>query len=358
MTGKVIVAVGARPNFVKMAPIVKQLSQHAIWYIIVNTGQHYDDNLSKIFFKQFDVLEAEVNLNIGSGSHGSQTAKIISGFEKICKKVLPDIVIVIGDTNSSLGCALATVKFGETKVVHVESGERCYDDRMPEEINRRLIDHMSDCLFCTNEDSKQNLLKEGISESKIFVVGNPIIDAIVENWKKLNIVNVPMAPYCLLTVHREDNTNNKENLIKILTAAQELSSAINVIFPIHPRTMKQIKKFGLENYLKYISVFQPMGYIEFLAFLRSAKVVLTDSGGLQVESAFLGVPCVTMRDSTEWKFTLINRMNCLVGCDTTKILTEAFKFLNNKKRDVVEYQFFDGKSSERIIQVLKERYNV
>jgi len=355
---KVIVAVGARPNFVKMAPIVKKLSEHKIWYIIVNTGQHYDDNLSKIFFNQLEVLEAEVNLNVGSGSHGSQTAKIISGFEKICKKEEPDIVITIGDTNSSLGCSLAASKCGFTKVVHVESGERCYDENMPEEINRRLIDHMSDCLLCTNEDSKDNLLKEGISPNKIFVVGNPIIDAIVENWNKLSQIKVPMAPYCILTVHREENTNSRSNLTNILMAAQELSSAINVIFPIHPRTMKQIKKFGLDNYLKYLSVFQPMGYIEFLSFLRSARFVLTDSGGLQVESAFLGVPCITMRESTEWKFTIANGVNCLVGCDITKILTSAFKFLNNKKRERLEYPFLDGNTSERIVKVLKERYDV
>lgn len=355
---KVIVAVGTRPNLIKMAPLVKELSNEKVWYIIVDTGQHYDEKLSKIFFKQFNILEAEFNLNIGSGTHGHQLSKIISGFEKVCKKEEPGVVITIGDTNSSLGCALAASKCKGVKVVHVEAGERCNDLSMPEEINRRLIDHMSDCLFCTNSISKDNLLKEGIKEDKIFIVGNPVIDSIVQNWSKLSDVKVPMSPYCLLTLHREVNTDNKENLMKVLIAMQELSSVINVIFPIHPRTLNSIKKFKLEKYLKYLSTFEPFGYLEMLAFLRSAKFIMTDSGGIQLESAFLGIPCITLRDMTEWTFTVLSGANCLVGCDTSKILTEAFKHLNRKNNLQINFDFLDGKSSKRIVKILKERYNV
>jgi UDP-N-acetylglucosamine 2-epimerase (non-hydrolysing) len=355
---KVIVAVGTRPNLIKMAPLVKELSREKVWYIIVDTGQHYDENLSKIFFKQFNILEAEVNLNVGSGTHGQQLAKIITGFEKVCKKEEPEVVITIGDTNSSLGCALAAAKCKGVKVVHVEAGERCDDLTMPEEINRRVIDHISDCLFCTNLISSDNLLKEGIDESKIFVVGNPVIDSIVENWDRLDEVKVPLSSYCLFTMHRQSNTDNKENLINILTAAQELSSVINVIFPIHPRTLQKIKKYKLENYLHHLSIFQPFGYLEMLAFLRGSKFVMTDSGGIQLESAYIGIPCITLRDVTEWTFTVSAGVNCLVGCDTSKILTEAFKHLNKRNSLSSNFSYFDGKSSQRIVKVLKERYNV
>ncbi len=336
---KIVSIVGARPQFIKLAPLSVELRKLGIEEIILHTGQHYDDNMNEIFFKELEIPEPNYNLGVGSGSHGEQTGRMLIEIEKILIKEKPDLVIVYGDTNSTLAGALAAKKL-HMFLAHVEAGLRSFNKKMPEEINRIVADHLSDILFCPTETAVENLRKEGILKG-VYLVGDIMFDAL-EHFVKisqrksriLEILNLKPKDYYLLTIHRAENTDNIERLKSILSALGE--SRKNIIFPIHPRTKNRIKELGLENYLSSnIKTIEPVGYLDMLELERNAYAILTDSGGVQKEAFWLKVPCITLRDETEWIETVRYGWNTLVGADKNKIL-EALD--NIKKGEDINFE--------------------
>ncbi|MGB9876967.1 MAG: non-hydrolyzing UDP-N-acetylglucosamine 2-epimerase, partial [bacterium] len=326
---KILTVVGARPNFVKAAPFIKRIQEYnqnfynkrKIKHLLVHTGQHYDYNLSKIFFKELSIPEPDVHLGVGSGTHAEQIAKIMLSFEKVLTEFTPDIVIVIGDVNSTLACALTATKAG-FPIGHIEAGLRCYDRTLPEEVNRLVTDALSDFLFTPSADAVANLLREGIDESKIFNVGNIMIDCLIEHWNRINNSSVlqrfDLQPknYAVLTLHRNQNVDYPQTLSGILKAITYLSQEIKIVFPVHPRTLKRLKEFMLENLIgTNILLIEPLGYIDFLNLVSNSKFVMTDSGGLQEETTYLGVPCLTLRRTTERPITVKMGTNEVVGVE-------------------------------------------
>ena len=355
---KISIILGTRPEIIKMSPIIRECINDNIDFFILHTGQHYSYNLDKIFFEELELPEAKYKLEVGSGSHAEQTGRIMVGIEKTLEKERPNIILVEGDTNTVLASALAAAKI-HIKVGHVEAGLRSYDRRMPEEINRVLTDHISDYLFAPTEKAKQNLLREGIDENKIFVTGNTIVDAVYQNLeitkRKVNVLkDLGLKPkkYFLVTAHREENVDVKERLKGILKGLELIYKEflIPVVFPIHPRTQKRINEFGFS--LDYVTLVDPLGFLEFLQLEANARLVLTDSGGVQEETCILGIPCVTLRDNTERSETLEVGSNIIVGTKPKKLL-EGVRIMLNKK-DSWRNPFGDGKSGKRIIAILKE----
>jgi len=336
---KLLIVVGTRPNFVKIAPLIKHLKN----YKILHTGQHYSNMMSKGFLKGLGIPEPDYNLNVGSGSHAEQTASIMSLFEPICLKEKPDIVIVVGDVNSTLACSLVVSKIPNIKLAHIESGERSFDRTMPEEVNRVIVDHISDYLFCSTEQAVNNLLLEGISNNKIHLVGNIVIDNLVEHKKSITT----FKSHTLFTLHRPSNTDDKETLTRILSCINGLNT--NVLFPIHPRTKKKIEQWNLNRYTTNMDVVEPFGYLEFMSLLKNAKCVITDSGGIQVEAAYFETPCITLRNSTEHTFTLRRGVNVLVGNDMKKL---KYEFYNIRESYRINDLLWDGKVSKRINNIL------
>ncbi|ADG13859.1 non-hydrolyzing UDP-N-acetylglucosamine 2-epimerase [Methanocaldococcus infernus] len=350
------IVLGTRPEIIKLSPIVRALDE--IEYFIVHTNQHYSENMDRVFFEELNLPEPKYNLNVGSGNHGEQTGKMLINIEKVLLKEKPKVVIVQGDTNSTLSGALAASKL-HIRVAHVEAGLRSYDKRMPEEINRILTDHISDYLFAPTEIAKENLIKEGIEENKIFVVGNTIVDATLQNLKIAEkvIKDFDLEDYFLLTLHRAENVDNRERLKKIVEGILEVSEVYekDIIFPIHPRTKKKLKEFNLFDKLKdneRIKIINPVGYLKFLMLEKNAELILTDSGGVQEEACILKVPCITLRDNTERPETIKVGANILVGANKEKLI-KAISVMLNKKRDW-ENPFGDGKSGERIVKILRE----
>jgi UDP-N-acetylglucosamine 2-epimerase len=322
---KILTVVGARPQFVKLAPLSKILRENGINEIIVHTGQHYDENMNDLFFKELEIPEPDYNLGIGSGNHGEQTGRMLIEIEKIILKEKPELVIVYGDTNSTLAGALAASKL-HIKLAHVEAGLRSFNKRMPEEINRVLTDHVSDILFCPTQTAVENLKNEGITKG-VYLVGDVMFDALLHFSKisdmKSNILerlNIKPKEYYLATIHRAENTDNYERLKNILTAFSKMDEI--VVFPIHPRTRKMINYYGLDDLLENnnVKVIDPVGYLDMLKLEKNAKAILTDSGGVQKEAFWLKVPCITLRDETEWIETVNLGWNRLVGSDVEKIL--------------------------------------
>lgn len=320
---KVLTIVGARPNFVKLAPLSADLRSH-FDEVLVNTGQHYDFEMSKIFFTELKLPEPDYNLGVGSGSHARQTGQIIIRLERVIVKEKPSLVIVYGDTNSALGGALCAAKLGIT-ICHIESGMRSYD-KIPEEINRVIVDHIADLFFCSTKTAVENLKKEGIKKN-VFLVGDVMIDALMDNEmiaekksKILKELNLRKKEYMLATVHREENTNDKAKLSSIIEALIESNEKI--VLPLHPRTRKYLEAYSLFNKLKSsnIAVVKPLSYINMLMLEKNARKIITDSGGVQKEAYFFNVPCITLRAVTEWKETIENGFNLLVGADRAKIL--------------------------------------
>lgn len=348
---KIISVVGARPNFMKIAPIIREMNKYNdITSILVHTGQHYDKNMSESFFKDLNIPYPDYNLGIGSGSHAEQTAKIMIEFEKVCIKEKPDIVIVVGDVNSTIACALVAKKMN-IKVAHVEAGLRSFDWDMPEEINRILTDRISDYLFVTEQSAIDNLKKEGFDDSKIFFVGNVMIDSLLDNIdKKTDIVkrlNLKSKDYCVITLHRPSNVDNKEKLEYILDILNNIP--FRIVWPIHPRTLKNIESFGLKEETKNFLLLDPLGYLDFITLISECKFVLTDSGGIQEETTYLGIPCITMRENTERPST--------ITLGTNKLLIKKEDILNaiknlNKNHSIPP--LWDGKTAERIIKILRE----
>lgn len=352
------IILGTRPEIIKMSPIIRECEKQGLKYFILHTGQHYSYNLDKIFFEELELPEADYDLEVGSGTHAEETGKMLIGIEKILIKERPDVVLVEGDTNTVLAGALAASKL-HMKVGHVEAGLRSYDRRMPEEINRVLADHVSDYLFAPTEVSKGNLMREGIFKG-IYVVGNTVVDATYQNLeiakkrsKILNELSLKVADYFLITLHRAENVDDKDRLKKILIAFNRLSKIyeIPLIFPIHPRTRKMIDRFGLGSKLDGIDIIEPVGYLDFLVLEKNARLILTDSGGIQEEACILNVPCVTLRDNTERPETVEVGKNVLAGSEPERILNCVNKMLSAELRDL--NPFGDGKTAERIMRIIR-----
>ena len=351
------VILGTRPEIIKMSPVIRECERRGEDYFILHTGQHYSYEMDRVFFEELELPQPRYNLDVGSGTHAEQTGKIMIGVEKVLMREKPDIVLVQGDTNTVLAGALAATKL-HIKVGHVEAGLRSYDRRMPEEINRVLTDHISDYLFAPTEKAKQNLLREGIDENKIFITGNTIVDAVYQNLeiaeRKANVLKdlgLKSREYFLVTAHRQENVDAKERLKGILKGLELIHKEFSmpVVFPIHPRTQKRIKEFGLS--FDGVEVINPLGFLEFLQLEANARLVLTDSGGVQEETCILGVPCVTLRDSTERPETLEIGSNILVGTKPEKILEGVRTMLNRENN--WRNPFGDGKAGERIVEILE-----
>ena len=362
---KVVNIAGARPNFIKIAPLVKEMEKAGLEQMLVHTGQHYDNKMSKLFFDDLHLPKPDINLGVGSGSHAEQTGEIMKRAEAVFIKEKPDLVLVVGDVNSTLACALTASKLG-IRVAHVEAGLRSFDRSMPEEINRILTDAISDYLFVSEESGVVNLRNEGITKEKIFFVGNTMIDTLLQHKAKarvispLNGIYLKHQPYAVLTLHRPNNVDNKNNLKNILETLREISFEMPIMFPVHPRTLEQIKNFGFENLLSDIiggikaGIYrvEPLGYLKFLNLMMNAKMVFTDSGGIQEETTVLGIPCITLRENTERPVTLTSGTNVLVGIDRDKIIRETRKRLNGFESDKQIPKFWDGKAAKRIVKIL------
>ncbi|MBW6442505.1 UDP-N-acetylglucosamine 2-epimerase (non-hydrolyzing) [Patescibacteria group bacterium] len=359
---KIINVVGARPNFIKIAPLLEEYKKWPkIKSLLVHTGQHYDFNMSQRFFDELKISKPDYNLGIGSGSHAQQTARIMLSFEKVCIKEKPDLVVVVGDVNSTVACALVAKKMN-INVAHVEAGLRSFDESMPEEINRILTDHLSDFLFVTEESGKKNLQNENIPPKKIFFVGNIMIDSLVKNLREINNrkiienLNLNKKDYLVITFHRPSNVENKEILSKLLGYIKDLSKDMVIVFPIHPRTKKALEDYKLKEiggYLKNIKVTEPLGYLDFISLVKNSKGVLTDSGGVQEETTFLGVPCITLRENTERPITIKRGTNHLISNIHEEGVLEKIKnLIENFKPRVKNPEKWDGKTAERILKVI------
>lgn len=353
----IAIILGTRPEIIKMSPIIRECENRELDYFTLHTGQHYSYTLDKIFFRDLELPDAKYNLNIGSGTHAEETGTMLIGIEKVFAKEKPDVVLVEGDTNTVLAGALAAVKLG-IKVGHVEAGLRSFDRSMPEEINRILTDHCSDYLFAPTMKAKENLLREGVEENKIFVTGNTIVDAVYQNLEiakrkvdVLKMLNLNPEEYFLVTAHRQENVDVKERLKGIFDGLKLVYDMFNfpIIYPIHPRTMEKINVFRL-GVPKGIKLIEPLGFLEFLQLEANAKLVLTDSGGVQEESCILKVPCITLRDNTERPETLEVGSNILAGTNKGRVL-KCSKEMIDKKRNW-NNPFGDGKAGEKIIEVI------
>lgn len=377
---KILCVIGARPNYMKIAPIIDQIDKYIsagspkidLDYLLVHTGQHYDNNMSDAFFKDLQIPSPDIYLGVGSGSHAEQTAKIMTGFEKICLQEHPDLVIVVGDVNSTLACSLVAAKL-LIPVAHVEAGLRSFDRTMPEEINRIVTDSLSDYLFTTCRDADENLKKEGIPKHRIFFVGNVMIDSLLKykefaevKIKKFN--KIKKLDYALLTLHRPSNVDNLKTFQDIFEALITISKKIPIVFPAHPRTQKTISEFGLNDLFqknltsilskkKGIYLIPPMSYLEFLSLMNNAQFVLTDSGGIQEETTVLGIPCLTLRENTERPITISEGTNTLVGTDKDKITQKAFDILKGKIKQGKIPELWDGKASQRIIKIILRKFS-
>jgi len=402
--------VGARPNFMKIASIVDAINQYndsarsskfKIQHLLVHTGQHYDDPMSNSFFRDLSLPKPDMDLEVGSASHAVQTAEIMRRFESVLLEHQPDVVILVGDVNSTVACAMVTskIQYGSHQtsstvqrqhvkglrplIAHVEAGLRSFDRTMPEEINRTITDSLSDFLFTTEESGNKNLLREGIPKEKIFFVGNTMIDTLLKHREraqkskileelglknsKLITHNSKVFPYGVLTLHRPSNVDNKEDFQNILYPIREVAKRIPIIFPAHPRTINRIKEFHLEKYFNFITqkstlkiknhinCLEPLGYLDFLCLMAHARLVLTDSGGMQEETTILGIPCITLRENTERPITVTQGTNVVVGSDNVRIVEESIKALNGNRSNRKIPPLWDGKAGKRIISILVEK---
>ena len=365
---KILNVVGARPNLMKMAPIAAELARHpgAFDQLLVHTGQHYDESMSRLFFEQLGLPRPDIDLEIGSASHGVQTGRIMAAFEKVCLEQSPDLVIVVGDVNSTMACAITAKKLG-IQVAHVEAGLRSREMSMPEEINRICTDAVSDYLFTTDRLAGENLLREGIAEERIHFVGNVMIDTLEKNRaaaKGLPLIkDLGLEPgrFATLTLHRPSNVDDRDVLVGILEALRAIADDCPIVFPAHPRTRKLMDQFRLSSFfgrggeVKGIWLSDPLGYLEFLHLNMNARMVLTDSGGLQEETTVLGVPCITLRPNTERPITCTEGTNVVVGNDKDRILEAAGRVLNGGNVTGQVPEKWDGKAAERIVDVLRAR---
>jgi len=360
---KVINVVGARPNFMKVAPIVAAMKKRPNDFLplVLHTGQHYDASMSDAFFTDLDLPKPDIHLGVGSGSHAAQTAAIMERLEPVVLKAHPDWVLVVGDVNSTIACALVCVKLG-IKVAHVEAGLRSRDRTMPEEINRLLTDQIADLLFTPSPDADQNLLAEGIPRERIRFVGNIMIDSLFANLQRARESRIKSElglsdrQYAVLTLHRPSNVDNRETFERILSALEQIAAKLPIIFPAHPRTTKTIEQLGLSDRvasIRSLRLIEPIGYLDFLNLYSTARLVLTDSGGIQEETTVLGIPCLTLRENTERPITVEMGTNVVVGTDTQKIVSEAAAILNGAAaKRAQQPPLWDGRTADRILDVL------
>jgi UDP-N-acetylglucosamine 2-epimerase (non-hydrolysing) len=380
---KVLNVVGARPNFMKIAPIIREMERvPEMEWLLVHTGQHYDLEMSDAFFHELAIPKPHINLEVGSGTHARQTGQIMMAFEAVCVREKPDLVLVVGDVNSTIACALVASKL-HVPVAHVEAGLRSFDRRMPEEINRIVTDVLSTYLFTTCEEANENLRREGIEAEKIFLVGDVMIDTLfahletirnMDTWCRMGLHE---REYAVLTLHRPSNVDDREVLREIIHALEEVSQHLPIVFPIHPRTRKAVHRFGYEGLFRFMSVnpsgpadlqrkqtvdgpgiwcCDPLGYLAFQNLVVHSKFVMTDSGGIQEETTVLNIPCLTLRETTERPVTITQGTNLLLGHDAGRIVEEANKILRGKGKTGHSPSLWDGKASERIVRILVREF--
>jgi UDP-N-acetylglucosamine 2-epimerase (non-hydrolysing) len=379
---KVLTIVGARPNFMKAAPLIAAIDRHnvrmsaeapfrpgpvegPIEHILVHTGQHYDNVMSGLFFADLDLPKPDVHLGVGSGSHAVQTAEVMKGFEDVLSVTQPDVVVVVGDVNSTLACALVAAKISFDSagarpiVAHVEAGLRSFDRSMPEEINRIVTDHLADVLFVTEESGARNLEREGIAAEKVHFVGNTMIDSLLafEDKAEMSTVREQLGlrgrPYALLTLHRPANVDTRGALVKILRGLEELARQYPIVFPVHPRTRRRLEEFGLAWTMTAAGLIltEPFGYLDFLCLMKQAALVVTDSGGIQEETTCLGIPCVTVRDNTERPVTVDSGTNVIAGTEAETIKEAIRRQIGRPPAGSVPLKW-DGQAAERILKIL------
>ena len=355
---KLIHIVGARPNFMKIAPIMRAVAKYDdIEQVLVHTGQHYDNNMSHWFFEELGIPEPDVNLEVGSGSHGEQTGEIMKRFEKFIVKEGGDIVVVVGDVNSTIACGLVASKL-HIPLAHVEAGLRSFDRTMPEEINRLLTDAISDYLFTPAEEANINLKNEGVSEDKIYLVGDVMIDTLIWEMNRTEKLDEPpledikKREYAVLTLHRPSNVDNLKTFKGIMRALNEVARDIDIIFPAHPRTQSRMREFNIFPENNNIRIIDPLSYRDFLRLYKNSRFVLTDSGSIQQETTYLNIPCLTIRENTERPFTITKGTNILVGTNPERIIEESQKILSGKEKKSKGLPLWDGKAAERIVEIL------
>jgi UDP-N-acetylglucosamine 2-epimerase (non-hydrolysing) len=354
---KILNVVGTRPNFIKMAPLVDQLAARGHESILVHTGQHYDDNMSRIFFEELGLPEPDIHLGVGSASQAVQTAKIMIEFEQCCLAERPGLVIVVGDVNSTLACAVVSAKLC-IPVAHVEAGLRSFDRGMPEEVNRVVTDRLSDLLFTPSLDADENLLREGVPTERIHRVGNIMIDSLrarLDQASRSQILEqFALRPreYGVLTLHRPSNVDDPKTLTGLMRAVENISRRLPIIFSCHPRTAQQLERSACRSTAD-LRVVPPLGYTDFLRLYSESKLVLTDWGGLQVETTVLGVPCLTIRENTERPITITEGTNWLVGTDPNKIEAAAAAILDGRQMDGHIPDLWDGQTAGRIVDVIE-----
>jgi UDP-N-acetylglucosamine 2-epimerase (non-hydrolysing) len=365
----IVLVLGTRPEIIKTAPLIRIMRQRKSYktkFVFVHTGQHYDWNMSKVFLNELGIGEPDEFLSVGSSTHGVQTARILTRCEALFRRIKPRLVVVQGDTNSSLGGALAAAKLS-IDVAHIEAGCRSFDPSMPEEINRVLISDLASIHFAPTQTCVNNLIREGIEKNKIYLTGHPIVDIVSQAKHRGHIRQEVLAKfglkkkgYYLVTVHRVENTENKTKLENILSAISRLSKNKQVIFPIHPRTRKAINRFRLTKYLSNILVVNPVGYYDSLSLINYSSIVITDSGGIQQEAALLQTPCITLRTNTEWIETVTAGLNFLAGYEAERIIKAAEKMENQHAS--IEKRFLKAKEifgrppvTKRIVEIIKER---
>jgi len=359
--------VGARPNFMKIAPLMRAFRKRPEFQpVLVHTGQHYDERMSRLFFEQLSIPRPDVNLEVGSASHAVQTAEIMKRFEPVVEQYRPDVVLVVGDVNSTVACALVAVKLG-VKVAHVEAGLRSFDRTMPEEINRLLTDAISDFLFVTEPSGIRNLKHEGIPEEKIFFVGNVMIDTLLANLEQarsspiLETLGLEARAYAALTLHRPGNVDDRDVFLRVFGAVRKIAEALPVVFPVHPRTRKNMVRFGMlkeegDDELGGVRLVEPLGYLDFLKLMAEARLVLTDSGGIQEETTILKVPCLTLRETTERPVTVEVGCNEVVGTDPARILSAFRRVMDAEAFTCGTPEKWDGHAAERIADVLVSEF--
>ena len=362
MLSRVILVAGARPNFMKVAPLMRALSRkpESFEAILVHTGQHYDFDMSDVFFRDLDMPRPRSCLNVGPGTHAAQTAKIMIAFEEVMLAEKPDLVVVVGDVNSTLACALVSAKLG-VMVAHVEAGLRSFDRGMPEEINRVVTDAISDLHFVSEPSGMRNLRRAGVPKGRAFLVGNLMIDTLVASMPKIEKctarqdLGLAEGPYAVVTLHRPANVDSRDSLEKILLLLGQVADRIPIVYPLHPRTRQRIRDCGLETAfsgLRGLRMVPPMGYVDFMALVQRSALVITDSGGIQEETTALHVPCLTMRENTERPVTVTQGTNRLVGTDEKALLSGVAEVLAGRWKQGKIPRYWDGRASERVVAIL------
>jgi UDP-N-acetylglucosamine 2-epimerase (non-hydrolysing) len=369
---RILNVVGARPNFVKIAPLLREMRRDTrLEPLLVHTGQHYGERMSDPFFADLEIAPPDFHLGVGSGSHAAQTAEVMRRIEPVMETARPDVLVVVGDVNSTLAAALTAVKLG-VPIAHVEAGLRSFDRRMPEEINRRLTDAISDVLFVTEDSARDNLLREGVDTARVHFVGNVMIDALEifrPRWEA-SPIHAQLGlerdePYAVLTLHRPSNVDDPAALARLIDALQELGRELPILFPVHPRVAQRLAECDAPAQVptgdapvngKGIVYLTPLGYLDFVALVSRARLVLTDSGGIQEETTILGVPCLTLREHTERPVTVTHGTNRIIGTDPARIVAEALCALDSPPAAAGIPALWDGRAAQRIVRVLVDRY--